>query len=347
MRSSPPSGAPPPFEPPATYSPARSATSPSNKLAARLTTPLQDPRAASARLTPPPSACRLPIQGAAGERMLRRSGDGRRGSSGGFGRSAWRRARDQRLIAQLSGATHQVVDSLNVLDGEPTKGAIEQISDSLNLLHRESSKVAFKQGDATCEATSEAVEACCTGVAPDPALHSQTHDTQDDNPTQATNTDQDETDHSRKAVTPKISDIEVINLDSDEDEDLPTVQHKPDGRVVYAPWAMNGGDLHIERSKLASPAALLAQGAMNKMNLKQCEAAPGTVNGVPPTEQCKPPAAMEQHEPTRAAKNWVSPLAPLWYYVDPQGDTRGPFALMDLLRWKQNGYFDKGFRSPE
>ncbi|KAJ1286533.1 hypothetical protein BS78_03G359700 [Paspalum vaginatum] len=245
----------------------------------------------------------------------------------------------------LEGATHQVVDSLNVLDGEPSKGAIEQISDSLNLLHRESSKVAFKQGDATREATSEAGEACYTGVAPDPALHCQTHDTQDDNPTQAMNTDQDGTDHSRKAVTPKISDVEVINLDSDEDEDLPTVQDKPDGRVVYAPWAMNGGDLHIQRSKLASPAALLAQGAMNRVNLKQCEAAPGTVNGAPPTEQCKPPAAMEQHEPAHAAKkNGVSPLAPLWYYVDPQGDTRGPFPLMDLLRWKQNGFFDAGFR---
>ncbi|CAL4946279.1 unnamed protein product [Urochloa decumbens] len=269
------------------------------------------------------------------------------------------------------GGTHQLADSSNIHNGEPhmekTEGATEQIPDSLNLLNKESSEVASKQGDATREAPSEAHEACFNGVTLDSALHSQMHDTQDDSPTQAMDVDREESDHSRQAIMPKDKAVEVINLDSDEDEDLPRVQHKPQGNVMHAPRAMNGDNLHTERSESASPAILQAQGGMNgdvhleqrkpapaimngvfKPELRQ--PAPAPVNGVLPHEQREPaPPAMNvlHTEPCKracAAKNGVSPQAPLWYYVDPQGDTRGPFTLVQLFLWKHNGFFKEDFR---
>ena len=52
---------------------------------------------------------------------------------------------------------------------------------------------------------------------------------------------------------------------------------------------------------------------------------------------------LEQHEPAvREAMNAVSPHTPLWNYVDPQGNTRGPFPLTCLFRW--SGFFDKDFK---
>lgn len=83
--------------------------------------------------------------------------------------------------------------------------------------------------------------------------------------------DDDQEDHSRQVDMTKSKGVEVINVDSDEDEDPPTVQHKP-------------------------------------------------------------------------AKNGVSPQAVLWHYIDPQGVARGPFSLMQLLLWKQNGFFNGDFR---
>ncbi|XP_039809484.1 zinc finger CCCH domain-containing protein 44-like isoform X4 [Panicum virgatum] len=203
-------------------------------------------------------------------------------------------------------------------------------------------------------------EACFSGVTLDPALQSQMHDTQvnaDDNSTQAMDVDQEENDHSSQVAMT----VEVINLESDEDEDLPMVQEKPEGKVMHPPRAMNA------RSESASPATLHAQGGMNGVVLP--EPAPPTMNGVPQSEQLQPaPATMSgvvspaQHEPAlapmnvalhleqrrpepvRAAENRVSPQALLWHYTDPQGDARGPFTLLHLLLWKRKGFFSKDFR---
>jgi len=183
------------------------------------------------------------------------------------------------------------------------------------------------------------------------------HDTQDDNSTQAMDVDQEENDHSSQVAMT----VEVINLESDEDEDLPMVQDKPEGKVMHPPRAMNA------RSESASPATLHAQGGMNGVVLP--EPAPPTMNGVPQSEQLQPaPATVSgvvspaQHEPAlapmnealhleqrrpepvRAAENRVLPQALLWHYTDPQGDARGPFTLLHLLLWKRKGFFSKDFR---
>ena len=169
--------------------------------------------------------------------------------------------------------------------------------------------------------------------------------------------DQEENDHSSQVAMT----VEVINLESDEDEDLPMVQDKPEGKVMHLPRAMNA------RSESASPATLHAQGGMNGVVLP--EPAPPTMNGVPQSEQLQPaPATVSgvvspaQHEPAlapmngilhleqrrpepvHAAKDRVPPQALLWHYVDPQGDTRGPFPLLLLRQWKQYGYFSEDFR---
>lgn len=141
--------------------------------------------------------------------------------------------------------------------------------------------------------------------------------------------DQDESDHSRQAVMAKINEVvEVIDLTSDDDEDPRTMQHNPEGQAMHAPRAMNG-DVYLE----------------------QREPAPATMSGVLQPEQRQPAhAAMngvlrpEQHEPAGAATNGVTPSTLLWHYIDPEGDTQGPFSLLHLLHWKRKGFFDEGFR---
>jgi len=239
-------------------------------------------------------------------------------------------------------------------------------------------------------------EACFSGVTLDPALQSQMHDTQGDKATQAMDVDQEENGHSCQVA---MTQVEVINLESDEDEDLPMVQDKPQGKAMHPPRAMNSGNIQIARFESASPATLHAQGGMN--GVVPPEPAPATMNGVPQSELLQPaPATVsgvvppEQHEPAlatvngilqpelrqpaaattnravspeqqepalapmngilhleqrrpepvHAAKDRVPPQALLWHYVDPQGDTRGPFPLLLLRQWKQYGYFSEDFR---
>ena len=43
----------------------------------------------------------------------------------------------------------------------------------------------------------------------------------------------------------------------------------------------------------------------------------------------------------------VSPSALLWqwHYIDPQGETQGPFMLFHMIHWKRLGFFNnEGFR---
>ncbi|KAF8647588.1 hypothetical protein HU200_065218 [Digitaria exilis] len=104
--------------------------------------------------------------------------------------------------------------------------------------------------------------------------------------------DKDDSKHSRRSNNGGENIEEVINLDSDEDEDINnSVIHNPEGKASHAMRALSGGHLHME-------------------------------------------------QPESANKN--SPLTPLWNYVDPQGNTRGPFPLMSLFRWR--GFFDKNFK---
>lgn len=128
------------------------------------------------------------------------------------------------------------------------------------------------------------------------------------------NIDQDECDHSRQVAMTRINEAEVIDLTSDDEEDPRTVQHKPEGKVMHdpTPWAMDG---------ILQP--------------EQRQPAHAAMNGIVPREQ---------HKPARAATNGVSPWTLQWHYIDPQGDTRGPFSLVHLLHWKRGGFFDEGFR---
>uniref|UniRef100_A0A0A9F4D9 GYF domain-containing protein n=1 Tax=Arundo donax TaxID=35708 RepID=A0A0A9F4D9_ARUDO len=226
------------------------------------------------------------------------------------------------------GATEQVVDALSIPNEESSEGAADQVAnysrlreeespegatgkmaDSLGLCNKESSEVASKQGDATREVPSEAGEALSTAVTLDPALHSQLHNTQGGSTAQAVDIDKDEGDLSRRD---KGSDKVVINLDSDDDEDLHTQQREPVREALHAPTAMNGRDLHMERTDPASRVALHSPGSMNK--------------------------------PAQAAMKGISPLTPMWHYVDPQGEPRGPFPLVLLSQWRRVGFFGDDFR---
>ncbi|TVU36274.1 hypothetical protein EJB05_18202, partial [Eragrostis curvula] len=213
------------------------------------------------------------------------------------------------------GVADQIADSLRVHGEESTEGAAEKMADSysLSLLNEEPSEVASKQGDATREVASEAGEALSSGLTPDSVLHSPVYKAQDGSKTEAIDISKDESNHSKRNKGGNIPVREVINLDTsdDDDEDL----HAPERETVHPPGAMNGGDLDMERPE----SALHARGAMNGVHLGLREAAPATVNG-------------------------MSRNTSLWHYLDPQGETQGPFKLIQLWEWRKGGFFDEGFK---
>ncbi|XP_039835912.1 zinc finger CCCH domain-containing protein 44-like isoform X3 [Panicum virgatum] len=132
-------------------------------------------------------------------------------------------------------------------------------------------------------------------------------------------TDRDETKHSRRKNKGGANVEEAINLDSDEYEDLHIAEHRTEGNTSHALRATNGAHLPMDQTESASLVPLHASGAMNAdLHLEQHEAA------------------------VSEAMNVVSPHTPLWNYLDPQGNIRGPFALTYLFRWR--GFFDKDFK---
>lgn len=134
--------------------------------------------------------------------------------------------------------------------------------------------------------------------------------------------DKDDSKHSMRTNNGGENIEEVINLDSDEDEDINnSVIHNPEGKASHAMRALSGGHLHMEQPELASRIQLDVQGALK-----------GDIDLINSEQQ----AAMH------VSRNKNSPLTPLWNYVDPQGNTRGPFPLMSLFRWR--GFFDKNFK---
>ncbi|KAL6840080.1 hypothetical protein ACP4OV_029890 [Aristida adscensionis] len=114
------------------------------------------------------------------------------------------------------------------------------------------------------------------------------------------------------SISNKDNNIEVINLESDEDEDCNTEHQDPERGALQAPGAMNGDHLHMERPKPASCVALNDLGATK---VKQ-----------------------EQHKKAHAL-----PQTPVWHYADPQGKVQGPFSLKNLFYWYDVGYFDEDF----
>ena len=131
--------------------------------------------------------------------------------------------------------------------------------------------------------------------------------------------EKDETKHSRHKNHGGANVEEAINLDSDEDVDLHIAEHRTEDNTSHALRATNGTHLRMEQPESASPVPLDALGAMNAdLHLEQHEAA------------------------VSEAMNVVSPHTPLWNYLDPQGNTRGPFPLTYLFGWR--GFFGKDFK---
>jgi len=131
--------------------------------------------------------------------------------------------------------------------------------------------------------------------------------------------EKDETKHSRHKNHGGANVEEAINLDSDEDVDLHIAEHRTEDNTSHALRATNGTHLRMEQPESASPVPLDALGAMNAdLHLEQHEAA------------------------VSEAMNVVSPHTPLWNYLDPQGNTRGPFPLTYLFGWR--GFFGMDFK---
>ncbi|CAL4893208.1 unnamed protein product [Urochloa decumbens] len=227
------------------------------------------------------------------------------------------------LLLPFSRGETQGANSSNDLQVQPTKGATEDVDNFLNVCKEKSTKDAQDQmvdsSNTPIEESSEAGEARHSGVTPDSALLSQMHNTQDGSSTEAMDIDKDESKYSRHKNNGGANIEEAIHLDSDEDEDLHIVENNPESKASYALRTMSDGHLHMEKPESTSLVPLHCQGAMN---------------GV---------LCLGQHEAARhEAMSAVSPLTPMWNYVDPQGNTRGPFPLTCLFRW--SGFFDKDFK---
>ncbi|TVU06067.1 hypothetical protein EJB05_49259, partial [Eragrostis curvula] len=227
------------------------------------------------------------------------------------------------------GAADQIAGSLRTHEEKSREGATEKMADSysLSLLNEESSEAASKQGDATREDASEAGEAFSSGLTPGSVLHSPVYKAQgfippsitwidcvvDDDHTQMVAKLNPVTLAKRKVTYPnrskggEIPVREVIIIDTSDDDEDEEDLNAPECETVPPPRDMNGGDLHMERLKSASH----AQGATNGVHLGQQEPAQGES---------------------------------VWHYVDPQGDSQGPFRLNQLRDWGKEGFFDEGFK---
>nr|XP_034602851.1 uncharacterized protein At5g08430-like isoform X4 [Setaria viridis] len=221
------------------------------------------------------------------------------------------------------GAKQQVANALSDIQGEPPKGK-ESDSASCFMDATENSKGNTAFLPSLSPGAKQQVEYSLNGHQEEPPKENvlkclrEEKPTKDGSSTEAMGIAKDESEYTRcKNSGANIE--EAINLDSDEDEDLHIVEHRTEGNKSHALRAMNGGHLYMQQPKSGSLIALHAQGAMNgDLHLEQHGAA------------------------VHAAMNAVSPLTPLWNYVDPQGHTRGPFPLSCLFRW--SGFFAKDFK---
>ncbi|KAL5228425.1 hypothetical protein ABZP36_016690 [Zizania latifolia] len=214
----------------------------------------------------------------------------------------------------LGGAREQVAGSLEVATDKSPEDATRQVADSLEVDKEETAEGASERVDATCEVALEGPDKTpCNGGTPCSGLQNQMHNAQDGGTTQGisvgSDKDRDASSHLNGG------DRVIIDVDSDEDEDLAVIavptNHAPAARIT-APTN------HAPAARITAPIYRLpGLGANNRVRTL-------TLNALQTVNE--------------------SEFEPMWNYLDPQGQAHGPFPMMLMRRWHRSHYFAPGFR---
>jgi len=242
---------------------------------------------------------------------------------------------------------------LKVVVVESREGVTQQVADPLEV-------GASLQHAAACEVSFEAGgKALYNGGTPGPGIYSPLHNCQDGGgTTQVINIDngKDENGSRHHVAGGKV----VINLDSDDDEDLHMEQRVPERATRGAPEATN-------RIAACTRDDLEAVNRITSYRHHVPEVAngiaahrhdgPEAINGVTvptvcasqnldgiTTPACSTSQAMtEVVAPSRITMNGATESVKMWHYTDPTGQEQGPHSMDQMRKWQQAGYFTVTF----
>ncbi len=104
-------------------------------------------------------------------------------------------------------------------------------------------------------------------------------------------------------------------------------------RVKLPHW-----DEYIPVSALFAPGAEFASGSPAEWDAAY-SVVQGTAAASSPAKQAASPPAAPQEAALPADDDFDDPAEALWYYVDEQGESQGPFSAADMKSWCEWGYF--------
>ncbi|EMS47514.1 Zinc finger CCCH domain-containing protein 44 [Triticum urartu] len=121
----------------------------------------------------------------------------------------------------------------------------------------------------------------------------------------------------------------VIDLVSDDDEDVHMEQREPERAKCDGPVAVNGIAAHAHDGPEA----------VNGVTVPTVHASNGLDGNTGPA--CSTSQAMVRDPVT---VNGTGKSDQGWMYIDPQGREHGPYPMAQMREWQQSGYFPEGFR---
>ncbi|XP_044342566.1 uncharacterized protein At5g08430 isoform X3 [Triticum aestivum] len=227
-----------------------------------------------------------------------------------------------------------------------SRGVIQTVVDPLEVGIDESLEGASLRHDAACEVVFEAAgKALCNGGTPGPGLHTQLN-------TAAGKTLCNGGTPVPGLHTPLNAVTGVIDIDNEDDGNGPSHHTGGDKEYVIDLVSDDDEDVHMEqrereRAKCDGPVAVNGIAA-------HAHDGPEAVNGVTvPTVHasndldgntgpaCSTSQAMVRDPVT---VNGTGKSDQGWMYIDPQGREHGPYPMAQMREWQQSGYFPEGFR---
>ncbi|XP_071684659.1 zinc finger CCCH domain-containing protein 19 isoform X3 [Lolium perenne] len=218
-------------------------------------------------------------------------------------------------------AVEQLDYPLEVAVEESREGVTQQVADSLEVGIDESPEGASLRNSAACEVAFE-----------------------DGGTTQVINIDSGKDENgSRHHVG---CDKEVINLDSDDDEDLHMEQRVPERATCGAPEATNGIAARTHHAPEAAYELAAhkhdAAKAINGVTVPTV-CASKDLNGITVPAVSTSQAMTDGVAPARITLNGATESLRMWHYIDPTGKEQGPHSMDQMRKWQEAGYFDQAF----
>uniref|UniRef100_A0A453G756 GYF domain-containing protein n=1 Tax=Aegilops tauschii subsp. strangulata TaxID=200361 RepID=A0A453G756_AEGTS len=204
------------------------------------------------------------------------------------------------------------------------RGVIQTVADPSEVGIDESLEGASLRHDAACEVAFEAAgKALCNGGSPGPGLHTPLNTV-----TGVIDIDNEE-DGNGPSHHSGCDKQDIIDLVSDDDEDVQMEQREPEQAKCDGPEAVNGIAAHAHDGPEA----------VNGVTVPTVRASNDLDGNTGPA--CSTSQAMARDPVT---VNGTGKSDQGWLYKDLQGREHGPYPMAQMREWQQSGYFPEGFR---